>query len=69
MFMHQHNYVAQNYNIQTDFNNWKDEDECDINAKKPHNDYHLNAVSSVYSFMHACVWVHMEVTSRSYRQK
>ena len=48
--MHQHNYVTQNYNIQTDFNNWKDEDECDINAKNP-NDNHLNAVSSVYSFM------------------
>ena len=50
MFMHQHNNVAQNYNIQTDFNNWKDKDECDINANKP-DDNHLNAVSSVYSFM------------------
>ena len=59
MFMHQHNNVAQNYNIQTDFNNWKDEEEGDINAKK-HNDNHLNAVSSVY--------IHIKVASRSYHQ-
>ena len=47
--MHHHNYVAQNYNIQTDFNNWMDEDECDVNAKNPHDDNHLNEVSSVYN--------------------
>lgn len=57
--MHQHNNVAQNYNIQTDFNNWKDEDECDINAKKP-DDNHLNAVSSVY--------IYIKVAGRSYQQ-
>jgi len=49
--MHQHNYVAQNYNIRTDFNNWMDEDECDFNAKNPQDDNHLNAVSSVCSPM------------------
>ena len=49
MFMHQHNFVAQNYNIQADINSWKDEDEC---AKNPHDENHLNGVSSVYSFMH-----------------
>lgn len=47
--MHHHNYVAQNYNIQTDFHNWMDEDECDVNAKNPHDDNHLNEVSSVYN--------------------
>ena len=52
--MHHPNYVAQNYNIQTDFNNWMDEDECDVNAKNPRDDNHLNEVSSVYNLMCMC---------------
>ena len=53
--MHQHNYVAQNYNIQTDFHNWMDEDECGVNAKNPHDDNHLNEVSSVYNLLYPVI--------------